>query len=62
MPNLPLRVLCLFTILNRGGAETMCMNLYRHIDRTKVQFDFLVYYDEEGSFEDRSSSRTACEG
>ena len=27
-----------------GGAETRIMDLYRHIDREKVQFDFLVHY------------------
>ena len=48
----PIRVLCLFTILNRGGAETMCMNLYRNIDRSLVQFDFLVYYQQKGDYED----------
>ena len=48
----PVRVLCLFTLLDRGGAETMCMNLYRNIDRTKVQFDFLVYYPQRGEYED----------
>ena len=47
-----IRVLNLFTVLNRGGAETMCMNLYRHIDRDKVQFDFLVYHKERGIYED----------
>lgn len=26
-----------------GGAETMLMNIYRNIDREKVQFDFLLY-------------------
>ena len=51
-----IRVLNLFTILNRGGAETMCMNLYRHIDRTKVQFDFLVYHQERGIYEDEIES------
>lgn len=34
----PIRVLCVFSTLDRGGAETMCMNLYRHTDREKVQF------------------------
>ncbi len=47
-----IRVLNLFTVLNRGGAETMCMNLYRHIDRKRVQFDFLVYHEERGIYED----------
>ena len=28
----PVRVLNLFTIMNRGGAETMVMNYYRNID------------------------------
>lgn len=48
----PIRVLNMFTILNRGGAETMMMNYYRHIDRTKVQFDFLVHRQERGAYED----------
>lgn len=48
----PIRVLCVFSTLNRGGAESMCMNLYRHIDRTKVQFDFVKHTGEKGAFED----------
>lgn len=36
------RVLQVLGSLQRGGAETMVMNVYRHIDRTQVQFDFLV--------------------
>ena len=39
----PVRVLNLFTIMNRGGAETMVMNYYRNIDRSKVQYDFMVH-------------------
>lgn len=46
------RVLHVFTILNRGGAETMIMNYYRNIDRTKLQFDFLVHRPERGVYED----------
>ncbi|MBY8911461.1 glycosyltransferase family 1 protein [Bacillus sp. YC2] len=47
------RVLHIFSGMNRGGAETMLMNLYRKMDRTQVQFDFLTHrndpcaYDEE---------------
>ena len=48
----PIRILMLFTILNRGGAETMVMNYYRNIDRTRVQFDFLVHREERGAYED----------
>lgn len=47
----PIRVLQIFTILNRGGAETNIMNYYRHIDRSKVQFDFLVHRPEPGAYE-----------
>ena len=47
----PIRVLNLFTIMNRGGAETMVMNYYRKINRNKVQFDFMVHREEEGAYE-----------
>ncbi|MEG0419188.1 glycosyltransferase [Gordonibacter sp.] len=48
-----MRVLHVIGAMDRGGAETMIMNLYRAVDRTSVQFDFLVHeqrvcdYDEE---------------
>ena len=48
----PIRVLCVFSTLDRGGAESMCMNLYRNIDRSKVQFDFVKHTHEKGAFED----------
>lgn len=50
--DMPIRVLHIFTILNRGGAESMVMNYYRHMDREKVQFDFLVHRAEIGVFEE----------
>ena len=37
-----IRVLHVIGAMDRGGAETMIMNLYRAIDRTKVQFDFCL--------------------
>ncbi len=40
----PVRILHVFGRLNRGGAESRVMDLYRHIDRSRVQFDFLVHY------------------
>ena len=48
----PIRVLMLFTNMNRGGAESMVMSYYRNIDRSKVQFDFLVHRPERGAYED----------
>lgn len=41
----PIRVLQVVPAMNAGGMETFIMNLYRAIDRTKVQFDFLYHYD-----------------
>ena len=35
-------VLQMLATMNRGGAETFIMNVYRNIDREKVQFDFLL--------------------
>ncbi len=37
-----IRVLQVFATLDRGGAEAMIMNLYRSMDRDKIQFDFVV--------------------
>jgi glycosyltransferase involved in cell wall biosynthesis len=47
-----IRVLQVFHGMDCGGAETMIMNLYRHIDRTKVQFDFLVHTTKKCFFDD----------
>lgn len=52
MKNDPERVLVLITKLDRGGAETMLMNYYRHFDRTKLQYDFLVNREEPGAYEE----------
>lgn len=41
-----IRVLQIVTIMNRGGLETMLMNYYRKLDKTKIQFDFIVHRDE----------------
>ncbi|MCA0981207.1 glycosyltransferase family 1 protein [Exiguobacterium aestuarii] len=50
--DLPIRVLQVFAQMNRGGAETMIMNIYRNIDRSKVQFDFVVHTELECDFDD----------
>ena len=47
-----LRVLHVLGGLNRGGAETMLMNLYRTIDRTKIQFDFIIHSDSKQDYTD----------
>lgn len=47
----PIRVLMVIGCMGIGGAETMIMNLYRCIDRNKVQFDFLVHKGVTGEYE-----------
>ena len=46
-----LRVLHVVTHMNRGGLETMIMNYYRKIDRSRVQFDFLVHRKEIADYD-----------
>ena len=46
------RILQVVTGLNRGGLESFVMNVYRKLDRDKIQFDFLMFsktgvYDDE---------------
>ena len=48
----PIRILQVVTIMNRGGIETMLMNYYRQIDRSKIQFDFLVHRAEPGRYDE----------
>lgn len=51
-----IRVLHVVGILDKGGLETFILNLYRSIDRNKVQFDFLVHKKKKGAFEDEIES------
>lgn len=52
----PIKVLQVVTHMNRGGLETMLMNYYRHIDREKIQFDFLVHREERADYDDEIES------
>lgn len=47
-----IRVLHIVGKMDRAGAETMLMNLYRHIDRTQVQFDFITFTQEQGDYDE----------
>lgn len=48
----PIRILQIVNIMDRAGIETMLMNYYRNIDRSKVQFDFLTHREEDGAYDD----------
>ncbi len=47
----PVRILHVLGNTNLGGAESRTMDLYRHMDRKRVQFDFLVHTGQEGYFD-----------
>lgn len=48
----PIRVLHILQRMEAGGTQALLMNIYRKIDRTKVQFDFLVVYKEKQFYDD----------
>ena len=41
----PIRILHFVAGIGIGGYETFIMNVYRNIDRNKVQFDFFYSFD-----------------
>ena len=47
-----IRVLHMIASLDVGGSQTMMMNIYRSIDREKIQFDFVIDRPEETYFAD----------
>ena len=48
----PVRVLHVLSAMERAGTETLLMNLYRNIDRSKIQFDFAVSATSKAAYDD----------
>lgn len=48
----PKRILQVLGCLDRGGAETLVMNIYRNMDREQVQFDFVIHTKDKGAYYD----------
>lgn len=46
-----IRILQVVPNMNRGGIETLLMNLYRNLDKEKFQFDFLVHHKDIGAYD-----------
>ncbi len=46
------RFLCIVGGMNRGGAETFLMKLYRQLDRTQYQMDFCVASRTPGAYDE----------
>ena len=47
----PIRILHMIGSLEIGGSQAMIMNIYRNIDREKIQFDFVIDQNRGGFFE-----------
>jgi glycosyltransferase involved in cell wall biosynthesis len=43
----PIRILQMINSLHFGGSQSFVMNVYHNIDRSKIQFDFVVIPEEE---------------
>ena len=48
----PIRILHCVTIMNRNGLENRLMDIYRNIDRSVIQFDFMTNRTEAGEFDE----------
>lgn len=46
-----LKILHVVGAMNRAGTETMLMNMYRKMDRKRLQFDFISYDDKEADYD-----------
>ena len=46
------RILHISGKMNMGGQETLIMNIYRNIDRSKIQFDFVIHTEEKCFYDD----------
>ena len=52
----PIRILHYIGSLNIGGSQTMIMGIYRNMDRSKIQFDFVIDRKNETFFKDEIES------
>lgn len=48
----PIRILHILQRMEAGGTQALLMNLYRNIDRSKIQFDFFVMYPDKYFYDD----------
>ncbi len=48
-----MKILQVIATLDRGGAETLLVNILENIDRKQYQFDFLVFDDKQYDYEDK---------
>ena len=46
------RIIHMIGSLDIGGSQTMIMNIYRKIDRNRIQFDFIVDHSDQLYFKE----------
>ena len=51
-----IRVINSVLIMNRGGQETLLMNVLKNIDKSKFQYDFLCSLHRKGDYDDEIKS------
>lgn len=59
MKTAPIRVLQIMGIVESGGVEAVIMNYYRHIDKSKVQFDFVMHKGSNQNYINEVKSKGA---
>ncbi|MCR4588998.1 MAG: glycosyltransferase [Lachnospiraceae bacterium] len=48
----PLKVLHIVSGMDAGGLETLIMNLYHNMDRSKIRFDYLCFRDQQEFYDE----------
>lgn len=52
MKKKPIRILHVVQRMEAAGLQSFIMNIYRTIDRSQMQFDFLTHYKERQFYDD----------
>lgn len=52
----PIRILEVCQRMEAAGVQALLMSIYRNIDRSKVQMDFLVHYNEKNIYDEEIES------
>ena len=52
----PIRILHVLGSTNLGGAQSFVMNLYRKIDKDRIQFDFVIHTEENCHYDEEIKS------
>lgn len=55
----PIRILHMIGSLNIGGSQAMILNLYRKVDKNRIQFDFIIDHPDHLYYKDELESMGA---